>query len=115
MLDDPSTKLPKVDFRMMAESMGIPGHIIESPQDLDALDFDAILKRKGPTLLDVRVDGEEVPPMSVRMKVLAGELVDRRLQVPPGETPDRRVNPTPAEALEEDRRRAERRGEAEGQ
>ena len=110
-----SFQLPKVDFRLMAESMGIPGHIIESPQDLDALDFDAILKRKGPTLLDVRVDGEEVPPMSVRMKVLAGELVDRRLQVPKGETPDRRVNQTPAEALEEDRRRAERRGEAEGQ
>lgn len=63
-------QLPKVDFRMMAEAVGVPGHVIRSPHDFDTLDFDAILKRKGPTLLDVRIDGEEVPPMSVRMKVL---------------------------------------------
>lgn len=63
-------ELPLVDFAMMAESMGIPGHIIRSPQDLDALDFDAMFARKGPTLLDVRIDGEEVPPMNLRMKTL---------------------------------------------
>ena len=53
-----------------AESMGIPGHVIHSPQELDNLDFDTILRRKGPTLLDVRIDGEEVPPMLLRMKTL---------------------------------------------
>lgn len=63
-------QLPQVDYRMLAASMGIPGHIIRSPQELDALDFDAILRRKGPTLLDVRIDGEEVPPMGIRMKTL---------------------------------------------
>jgi acetolactate synthase-1/2/3 large subunit len=63
-------ELPVVDFRMQAESMGIPGHIIRSPEDLDALDMDAIFSRKGPTLLDVRIDGEEVPPMNLRMKTL---------------------------------------------
>lgn len=62
--------LPKVDFRLMAEAMGIPGHVIESPADLDALDFDAVFRRKGPSLLDVRIDGEEVPPMKVRIKAL---------------------------------------------
>lgn len=63
-------ELPAVDFRLMAAAMGIPGHVINSPADLDALDFDAIFKRQGPTLLDVRVDGEEVPPMNVRIKSL---------------------------------------------
>ncbi|WP_457423545.1 thiamine pyrophosphate-binding protein [Roseateles sp. P5_E7] len=63
-------ELPKVDFAMMAAAMGIPGHVIRSPADLDALDFNAILSRGGPTLLDIRIDGEEVPPMNLRMKTL---------------------------------------------
>lgn len=63
-------QLPKVDFAAMAAAMGIPGYVIRSPHDLDALDFGALLSRRGPTLLDVRIDGEEVPPMNVRMKTL---------------------------------------------
>ena len=63
-------QLPQVNFALMAAAMGIPGHVIRSPQDLDALDFDALLSRPGPTLLDVRIDGEEVPPMNLRMKTL---------------------------------------------
>jgi len=65
-------ELPPVDYRLQALSLGIPGFIINSPEDLDALDWDTILHRKGPTLLDVRVDGEEVPPMNIRMKTLKG-------------------------------------------
>ncbi|MDD2914770.1 MAG: thiamine pyrophosphate-binding protein [Gallionella sp.] len=63
-------ELPQVDYCKLAEAMGIPGHVICSPQELDNLDFDAILRRKGPTLLDVRIDGEEIPPMVLRMKTL---------------------------------------------
>ena len=63
-------ELPQVDYCRLAEAMGIPGYVIRSPQQLDDLDFDAILHRKGPTLLDVRIDGEEVPPMVLRMKTL---------------------------------------------
>lgn len=63
-------ELPVVDYRMQAESMGIPGFIIHSPEDMDALDMEAIMARKGPTLLDVRIDGEEVPPMNLRMRTL---------------------------------------------
>lgn len=63
-------ELPKVDFRLMAESMGVPGHVIDAPADLDALDFATIFRRRGPTLLDVRIDGEETPPMGVRIKAL---------------------------------------------
>jgi len=63
-------ELPQVDYRLMALSMGIPGHVIDSPADLDAIDFDEILARKGPTMLDVRIDREEVPPMFQRLKTL---------------------------------------------
>lgn len=63
-------QLPQVDFAAMAAAMGIPGHVIRSSQDLDALDFGALLSRRGPTLLDVRIDGEEVPPMNLRMRTL---------------------------------------------
>ncbi|MBS1189312.1 MAG: Acetolactate synthase [Rhodocyclaceae bacterium] len=63
-------ELPHIDYRRLAEAMGISGHVIESPQDLEALDFATLFQRKGPTLLDVRVDPEEVPPMSLRMKAL---------------------------------------------
>jgi acetolactate synthase I/II/III large subunit len=51
--------------------MKVPGYIIRAPADLAALDFEAILGRKGPTLLDVRIDPDEVPPMGVRMRVLS--------------------------------------------
>jgi acetolactate synthase-1/2/3 large subunit len=63
-------ELPQVEYAKLAESMGVPGYVIDTPQELDALDFDAILNRRGPTLLDVRVDPEEVPPMILRMKTL---------------------------------------------
>ena len=41
---------------------------------MDALDIDAMLNYPGPTLLDVRIDPDEVPPMNSRMRVLAGDL-----------------------------------------
>lgn len=63
-------ELPRVDYRLMAQAMGIPGHVIESPQDLEKIDFNTIIRRQGPTLLDVRIDGEEPVPMGVRMKTL---------------------------------------------
>jgi acetolactate synthase-1/2/3 large subunit len=63
-------ELPRVDFRAMAESMGIPGHVIASPADFDRIDVPAMLARKGPTVLDVRIDREEVPPMVMRLKTL---------------------------------------------
>ncbi len=65
-------ELPKVDYARMAESMGVAGHVIHGPDDFDKLDMNEILTRKGPTLLDIRIDGEEVPPMSLRMQTLEG-------------------------------------------
>jgi len=63
-------ELPAVDFKMMAESMGIPGHVIRTAQDFENLDLDAILRHPGPTVLDVRVDRDESPPMELRLRTL---------------------------------------------
>jgi len=63
-------ELPPVDFCQLAAAMGIPGHVIHSPQELDNLDLNALVQRKGPTLLDVRIDPDEVPPMLLRIKTL---------------------------------------------
>ena len=63
-------ELPVIDFATFARSMGAESHIIESPEDLLALDIDAICTREGPTLLDVRIDPDEVPPMGMRAKAL---------------------------------------------
>ncbi|HYD81235.1 MAG TPA: thiamine pyrophosphate-binding protein [Paucimonas sp.] len=66
--------LPPTDFAALARALGADGYTIRAPEDLAKLDMDAICARKGPTLLDVLVDPEEVPPMNVRMRVLANAL-----------------------------------------
>lgn len=63
-------ELPRVDFAGMAAAMGAQGIAIKTPADLTGLDVAAICARPGPTLLDVYIDGEEVPPMQMRAKVL---------------------------------------------
>lgn len=63
-------ELPEVDFAAFARSMGVDSHIINSPKDLLAIDIGSICKREGPTLLDIRIDRNEVPPMGVRIKSL---------------------------------------------
>ena len=68
-------ELPRVDFRKQAEAMGVPAHVIEDPRDFDSVDFEALLSRQGPTLLDVRIDREETPPMVMRLKTL-GSIKD---------------------------------------
>ena len=65
-------ELPAVDFRLLAEAMGIPGWVIHTAEDFDYLDLDAILSHPGPTVLDVRVDREQAPPMELRLRTLGG-------------------------------------------
>ena len=62
--------IAKVDFCALAKAMGAPGHIISSPEDLAQLKMDTICARKGPTVLDVRIDRTEAPPISMRTNVL---------------------------------------------
>jgi len=69
------TDLGDINFSKMAQAMGITGYRISTPDDLVELNFDAICARKGPTLLDVRIDCNESPPMQSRMKVLKDSLL----------------------------------------
>lgn len=64
-------QLPPVDFCAMAKAMGAEAYTIRTSEDLSALDINAICRCQGPTLLDVYIDGEQVPPMAARMKVLS--------------------------------------------
>ncbi len=66
-------ELPEINYAAMAEAMGVAGHVIHSIEDLKALDAREICSRKGPTMLDVRVDPEARPPMGLRTRVLRGE------------------------------------------
>jgi acetolactate synthase-1/2/3 large subunit len=64
-------ELNSVNYAQMAQAMGVEGIVIESPSQLDELDYAALFSKNGPTLLDVRIDREEVPPMGDRIKGLA--------------------------------------------
>ncbi len=63
-------ELPKIDFAAFAGSMGVQNHIIHSVDDLLALDGSAIGRHPGPTLLDVRIDPEAIPPIGGRTDFL---------------------------------------------
>jgi acetolactate synthase-1/2/3 large subunit len=68
--EDVGSTLPDVNFAAMAQALGAEGHVLNSAVDLLALDIEAVCARRGPTVLDVRVDPEQVPPIQSRMKVL---------------------------------------------
>lgn len=65
-------QLPQVNFAEMASAMGVVGYRIRQAQDLLDLNIQAICARNGPTVLDVVIDPDEVPPMDARIKVLTG-------------------------------------------
>jgi acetolactate synthase-1/2/3 large subunit len=54
----------------MARATGANGFVIETPQDLLDINVQELISQQRPTVLDVRIDPEEVPPIDVRMKVL---------------------------------------------
>ena len=66
-------ELPAVDFAAIARAVGAQAWTIRTVEDFQALDFDGICNANKPTLLDVYIDPEEVPPMGVRMKTLSGK------------------------------------------
>jgi acetolactate synthase-1/2/3 large subunit len=62
--------MPPTDFAALARALGAQAYTIRSPHDMASLPIETILARKGPTLLDVYVDPEQVPPMNARMRAL---------------------------------------------
>ncbi|HEY5672237.1 MAG TPA: thiamine pyrophosphate-binding protein [Malonomonas sp.] len=63
-------ELPPINFAQVARGMGAAAETICTIEELTTLDFAEICRREGPTLLDVYIDPEEVPPMGARMKTL---------------------------------------------
>jgi len=64
------TGLPKSDFAACARAMGASGYNIDTPNDLLDLDVNALITGGGPTVLDVHIDPEEVPPIGLRAGTL---------------------------------------------
>lgn len=65
-------ELNQVNYAMQAQSMGIPGIVVHSAAQLEDMDFNAFANLRGPVLLDVRIDREEIPPIAQRIKFLGG-------------------------------------------
>jgi acetolactate synthase-1/2/3 large subunit len=57
--------IPPVDFCLMAEATGANAHKIRDPKDFEQIDYQALCRRNGPTLLDVYIDPEEAPPIGM--------------------------------------------------
>lgn len=64
-------QLTPVDYATMARAMGVQSRVIYHTAELFELDFDALARQKGPTLIDIRLDREEVPPMAQRVRDLS--------------------------------------------
>ncbi|MBE1298944.1 MAG: thiamine pyrophosphate-binding protein [Alteromonadaceae bacterium] len=60
-----------IDYAMMAESMGIEGVVVNTVEELEAIDYQRLFSKNSPTLIDVRIDKEEIPPMTDRVKGIA--------------------------------------------
>ena len=67
---DVGNELPPVDFKRFAEAMGVEAFTIRTLADLKRLDFETLGHKAGPTLLDVRIDRDKVPPMGARVESL---------------------------------------------
>ena len=65
---DIANKLPNISYALMASAMGVMSYTIESADDLAKLDINKICTRNEPTLLDIRIDANEVPPIATRLK-----------------------------------------------
>ncbi|MCU4675143.1 thiamine pyrophosphate-binding protein [Catenovulum sp. 2E275] len=64
-----------VNFSELAKAQGANGYIIESPTQLNELDLPKLFSDTKPTLLDIRIDKDEIPPMMDRVKSLNQDTV----------------------------------------
>ncbi|HCU64136.1 MAG TPA: acetolactate synthase [Rheinheimera sp.] len=66
-------ELGAVDYAALAQALGVDSAVITAAEQLLALDFSAIFQKKAPTLLDIRIDPEEIPPMLSRIQSLQNQ------------------------------------------
>jgi acetolactate synthase-1/2/3 large subunit len=64
-------ELPKIDYAKMAEAMGVEGITVKTPDELMAIDWNRLGNKRAPTMINMIIDSEEVPPMGQRVKGLA--------------------------------------------
>ncbi len=57
--------IPPVDFCTMVRAVGADAYAIRHPEDFDKIDFQALCRRGGPTLLDACIDPDEAPPLGM--------------------------------------------------
>jgi acetolactate synthase-1/2/3 large subunit len=63
------TRLPRTDFALMARALGAEGVVVEREDELDAA-LAGIAARRGPLVVDVRVDAAERAPFGTRVQSL---------------------------------------------
>lgn len=70
-------ELGEINFAMMAQAMGVEGIVLNTIDELESVDFNRLFTKNAPTLIDIRIDKEAVPPMADRVKGIAvnGESV----------------------------------------
>ncbi len=66
-------ELPNINYAKIAEAMGIQGIRVSTPEELVDIDWQKLGSKKAPTLIDVVIDANEVPPMGQRVKGLADQ------------------------------------------
>ncbi|MDX9741916.1 MAG: thiamine pyrophosphate-binding protein [Gammaproteobacteria bacterium] len=64
-------ELPQIDFAGMAQAMGVAAYRVATVSELRDIDFSRLARRRGPSLIDVRIDDSEAPPLSERLDMLA--------------------------------------------
>ncbi len=65
-------RIPEVDFSQIGHSLGAAGILINTIGDLEKIDVNAVIRYGKPLVLDIHIDGEEVPPISSRVRLLGG-------------------------------------------
>jgi len=65
-------QIPEVDFSQIGHSLGAASMVITSIRDLQDVDVRAVVQEGRPLVLDIHIDGEEVPPISSRVRLLGG-------------------------------------------
>lgn len=64
-------ELNKIDYAAVAKALGGNGVVVDTPEELVNLNWHEMFNHNGPTLIDVRIDRNEVPPMGDRVRGLA--------------------------------------------
>ncbi len=63
-------RLPDCNLAALAQAMGIKGVPVRDEAELAALDLHGLFARQAPALIDVRIDGEQEPPIRMRLQAL---------------------------------------------